>query len=164
MVYLGLGSNLCDPIHQVQQGLKLIQDHLGQISTITEFSASSLVKTPPLANMDQPDYINAVCRFKTTLEPENLLVELRKIEDQQGRERKEHWGPRTLDIDILIYGELQLNSDTLTLPHPGIHEREFVLVPLLELSPNLKRSDGISYQSLLDDYYTSQPKSLSFIP
>ena len=90
-----------------------------------------------MGGMEQPDYLNTVCSFFTNLEPEALLKSLREIEDQQGRQRKEHWGARTLDIDILLYGNEVRQSQTLTLPHPGVESRDFVLVPLLEISPEL---------------------------
>lgn len=104
-----------------------------------------------MGGMEQPDYFNTVCRFSTSLDPHSLLVELRKIEDEQGRQRKEHWGARTLDIDILLFDQMEMNDPQLTIPHPGIINRDFVLVPLLELSPSLVQPQtGISYQEHLE--------------
>ena len=133
LVHLGLGSNLKDPFLQLKQGLQAIEDSL----PIREFRCAGFYTSPPMGGMDQPDYLNTVCSFFTNLEPEALLKSLREIEDQQGRQRKEHWGARTLDIDILLYGNEVSQSQTLTLPHPGVESRDFVLVPLLEISPEL---------------------------
>ncbi|MDG4869912.1 2-amino-4-hydroxy-6-hydroxymethyldihydropteridine diphosphokinase, partial [Guyparkeria sp. 1SP6A2] len=88
---------------------------------------------------DQPDYVNAVAAIETALTPQQLLAALQQIEQQQGRERKaERWGPRTLDLDILLYGQWQLDSPQLTIPHYGMKVREFVLYPLYELTPDLR--------------------------
>lgn len=156
MVYLGLGSNLAEPLRQLNEALQ----KLASMEAFSEFSCSSVVKTPPLAGMDQPDYLNCVCRFKTSMPAHDLLELLRSIEDAQGRERKEHWGARTLDIDILLYGEQEVSSERLNIPHPGIEQREFVLVPLLELCPDLQTLDGRPYASVLKTYYQHHPSQL----
>lgn len=110
--------------------------------------------------MEQPDYVNGVCCFETSLEAEELLSRLRNIEDQQGRRREIHWGPRTLDIDILLYGLTSFKSETLDIPHPGMEEREFVLVPLLELEPELTNLNGQPYADLLSELYAKTPSQL----
>lgn len=92
---------------------------------------------------DQPDYVNAVCHLTTSLSPLALLDVLQQIELEHGRERKgERWGPRTLDLDMLMYNELRMKNERLTLPHYGMQEREFVLVPLFEIAPDLVMQDG----------------------
>lgn len=97
---------------------------------------------------DQPDYVNAVAAVNTALPPQALLRALQDIENSSGRIRERHWGPRTLDIDVLLYGDQQINSKTLTVPHPGLSQREFVLVPLAEIAPTLILPDGRSVATL----------------
>lgn len=100
---------------------------------------------------DQPDYINAVAAIKTELEPLALLDQLQQIEQQHGRERKdERWGARSLDLDLLLYGEQQINHPRLVVPHYGMRQREFVLHPLCEMQPDLIFTDGVSLQQLIE--------------
>lgn len=127
-VVIGLGSNLQQPEQQIEQALDALQ-----ALAEGEVSASSLYRTPPMGPQDQPDYINAVASFESTLAPLELLDQLQQIEQAQGRVRKRHWGERTLDLDLLLYGDQQLDHPKLQVPHPGIATRAFVLVPLLEL-------------------------------
>ncbi len=133
--YIGLGSNLNNPYKQIKQALSALK-------TIpkTEFiSHSSLYQSTPMGPQDQPNYINAAAILETTLDANTLLTHLQSIENQQGRERNgDHWGARTLDLDLLIYGEIQQKNIKLTLPHPGLHLRNFVLTPLNEIAPNLE--------------------------
>jgi len=131
-VYIGVGSNLADPQTQVRQAI----DALSRL-TDRDFMASSLYCSPPMGPSDQPDYINAVVYLETKLQPLELLQRLQAVEQQQGRVRTERWGARTLDLDLLLYSDLTLDSDILTIPHPGIAERDFVLVPLNEIAPDL---------------------------
>lgn len=131
--WLGLGSNLQDPERQVCQAL----DELDQLDDCSLVAASSLYKSPPMGPADQPDYINAVACIETGLEPGALLAALQGLEQRHGRERLRHWGERTLDLDILLYGEEVVNQPGLVIPHPGLHERAFVLYPLYEISPDL---------------------------
>jgi 2-amino-4-hydroxy-6-hydroxymethyldihydropteridine diphosphokinase len=159
-VYLGLGSNLGDPSVQLQNGLESIRQKIPH----GDFAISKFVQTPPLAGMDQPDYVNCVCSFSTALPPLELLTQLRHIEDAHGRTREIHWGARTLDIDILLYGQVTSSDAQLTLPHPGIEQREFVLVPLLELNPELCNLNGQSYSDILKNYYSQNPSQLKKIP
>ena len=159
-VFLGLGSNLKNPREQLQKGLASIQQTL----PIEAFAVSSFVETPPLAGMQQPNYLNCVCRFSTALEPLQLLLRLRAIEDAHGRTREVHWGARTLDIDILLYGSLKCCDAQLSLPHPSLEQREFVLVPLLELNPDLLNLNGQSYATILQNYYLTQPSQLKKAP
>lgn len=132
-VFIGLGSNLENPLEQIKTAIK---DMKAMVDTEL-VACSSLYKSPPMGPQDQPDYINAVIELDTTLTPHSLLDELQKIEQQHGRVRKRHWGERTLDLDILVYGEQVLDDDRLTVPHPGIAERAFVIYPLAELDNSL---------------------------
>lgn len=141
IVYIGLGSNLIRPKEQLQQALKTLESH----TQIVLVASSHFYSSSPMGPSDQPDYVNAVCKIKTSLQPQALLATLQKIEEQQGRKREgERWGPRTLDLDILLYNDLTLDTEKLTLPHPGMKQREFVLVPLFEISPDLIMQDGRS--------------------
>lgn len=137
--YIGLGSNLNEPSSQLSSALKVIHEHPNMsIQTCSHFYASA-----PMGPSDQPRYVNAVAKVSTSLTPIELLDALQFIEQQHGRERKgEQWGPRTLDLDILLFDNLTMTNERLTLPHYGMEEREFVLVPLFEISPDLMMQDG----------------------
>lgn len=133
--YLGLGANLQDPASQVRRAL----DELTSLPQTRVLAHSPLYKSPPLGPSDQPDYVNAVAVLETGLDPLALLAELRAIELRHGRRRDgSRWGPRTLDLDILLYGDRLLDTPELTLPHPGLHERAFVLYPLSDVAPELQ--------------------------
>ena len=133
--YVGLGANLDDPVRQVQRAC----DALAAIPDSWVLARSPLYKSAPLGPQDQPDYINAVASLQTTLTAAELLAVLRAIELQHGRRRDgTRWGPRTLDLDILLYGDLVQATAELTLPHPGLHERAFVLYPLYDVAPELE--------------------------
>jgi 2-amino-4-hydroxy-6-hydroxymethyldihydropteridine diphosphokinase len=137
--YIALGSNLQNPREQVLSAIRRLQ-HLDQSVFI---KASSLYLTKPLGSIPQANYINAVVLIKTHLSPENLLMMLQVIEAKHGRIRDGiQWGPRTLDLDILLYGEDVYSSETLTIPHPHLTLRNFVLVPLCEIAPDLILPDG----------------------
>jgi len=131
-VFIALGSNLNNPVHHVSQGIRNIDRN----PDIEVLSKSSLYISSPLGPLDQPDYINAVIKVSTMLEPINLLDKLQDIENLHKRERLERWGPRTLDLDILIYDRLEINNSRLTIPHPQMIYREFVLLPLKEITGN----------------------------
>ena len=132
--YIGLGSNLEDPIAQINSARLAIN----QIENVKELTFSSLYHSLPMGPQDQPDYTNAVMGVITTLEPLDLLRSLQTIENAQGRVRKgERWGARTLDLDILLYGNAELDFPDLKVPHVGIAERSFVLYPLQEIAPDL---------------------------
>ena len=129
--YIGIGSNLQQPIEQVRQALR----NLADVPDSRLVSHSPLYRSTPLGPADQPDYINAVAVLATTLAPLDLLDALQALEQRQGRVRgKERWGARTLDLDILLYGEQQIVNDRLTVPHPGLGERNFVLYPLYDVA------------------------------
>ena len=130
-VYIGLGSNLATPIEQIKQAHHAIAAQ----PQITEIAFSSLYASPPMGPQDQPDYVNAVMRIETDLAALDLLRVLQQIENQFGRVRTgERWGARTLDLDVLLYGNEQINHPDLIVPHIGIAERAFVLYPLQEIA------------------------------
>ncbi|MBI2778180.1 MAG: 2-amino-4-hydroxy-6-hydroxymethyldihydropteridine diphosphokinase [Gammaproteobacteria bacterium] len=133
--YVGLGSNLNDPARQVKSALAA----LNGIPETRCLRYSSLYRSAPLGQADQPDYINAVAMLETHLPAQQLLSELQGIERIHGRVRgAERWGPRTLDLDLLLYGDMRLESEELTVPHPRLAERSFVLYPLCEIAPDLE--------------------------
>jgi 2-amino-4-hydroxy-6-hydroxymethyldihydropteridine diphosphokinase len=130
--YVGVGSNLDDPREQVRAGI----DALGTIPESQLWLRSASYRSAPMSDDDQPDYINAVVGLLTCLTAETLLGKLRDIEDAQGRDRGAgRWRPRTLDLDLLALSDQLVDSDALTLPHPGIAERNFVLLPWTEIAP-----------------------------
>lgn len=138
MAYIGLGSNLGDPVARVKAAREALRRYPG----IRELSCSRLYRSAPMGPANQPDYVNAVMAIQTTLEPVPLLRALLAVEAEHGRERSgERWGPRTLDLDLLLYGRESIRSKELQVPHPGIAEREFVLQPLLEIAPGLEIPD-----------------------
>lgn len=133
-VYVGLGSNLDQPAGQLQRAF----GELAEIPATSLEARSSLYVSRPLGPADQPDYFNAVARLETTLEPLMLLDRLQAIEALHQRRRERHWGPRTLDLDLLLYDDLVMDSPRLRIPHPGMHERDFVLEPLLEIAGDIR--------------------------
>ena len=147
-VYIGLGSNLAEPQEQLRAALQTLQGLPdSQLS-----GCSSLYASDPLGPADQPRYVNAVAALDTRLEPHALLDQLQRIELEQGRQRKaERWGPRTLDLDILLFGERMLHDERLTVPHYHMQARAFVLYPLAELAPGLQLPDGRALTDLLAD-------------
>lgn len=130
--YIGLGSNMADPVAQVRRAL----DELAYLPSIRLLAFSSLYRSAPWGCLDQPDFINAVARIETDLTPLRLLKALLEIEHCHGRVREYRNGPRTLDLDILIYDDLQYSDIDLTLPHPRMHQRAFVLQPLVDIAPD----------------------------
>lgn len=143
--YIGLGSNIEDPVWQVQTALK----ELSKLNQCSLVKASSLYRSAPVGPQDQPDFINAVVALDTTLEAHTLLDQLQALEQSHRRVRKRHWGPRTLDLDLLLYGTEQISTERLTVPHAFMHERSFVLYPLHEISPELIFPDDTLLSQLL---------------
>lgn len=133
LAYLSLGSNLGDREGYLREAVARI-DRLPETRVV---AASSIIETSPWGKTDQPAFLNMAVTVRTLLSPEDLLAALRRIEDNLGRQRTEPWGPRTLDIDILVYEGEERNTPTLTLPHPHLTERRFVLEPLVEVAPEL---------------------------
>ncbi len=144
--YIGLGSNLADPRAQLAkavEALKALPD-----SRVT--ALSRLYRSRPMGPADQPDYLNAVAMLDTRLAAEALLDALQAIEKAQGRVRgPQRWGPRTLDLDLLLYGAESISTERLKVPHPGLAERNFVLYPLADVAPELVLPDGRRLQQLL---------------
>lgn len=133
-VYVGIGSNLQQPVHQVQQAIQALK----QLPDTRLLTHSRLYHSRPLGPQDQPDFVNAVAAIETQLTATALLHQLQEIEQAQGRVRNgRRWGPRTLDLDILLYGDEIINLPQLNVPHPGLHQRNFVLYPLHEIAPDL---------------------------
>lgn len=132
--YVGLGSNLDEPVRQVEAAFAAIE----RLPDSGYFRRSGLWRSAPLGPADQPDYVNAATGFLTRLEPDDLLRRLQAIEQAAGRQRGERWGPRTLDLDLLVLGRLVVSKPGLELPHPRIAERNFVLLPLAEIAPDLE--------------------------
>ena len=133
IAYVGIGSNLADPRAQVLNAFAEL-DRLPHTRVVKK---SSLYRSAPMGHADQPDFINAVAQLETGLPAERLLAELQEVEARHGRQRSFADAPRTLDLDVLLYGDAQFHSKNLTIPHPRMHERAFVLKPLLEINPQL---------------------------
>ncbi len=145
-VYIGLGSNLAEPQAQLRDAF----DALAQLPDSRLAATSALYASDPLGPPDQPRYVNAVAALDTRLTPLQLLDALQAIEQRQGRQRKaERWGPRTLDLDILLFGERLIDEPRLVVPHYHLHARAFVLYPLAELAPDLQLPDGRMLPMLL---------------
>lgn len=134
LAYVGLGANLGDREEALRRALELLASH----ERLELVGVSSLRETDPVGLLDQPRFLNAACALETTLSAPELLVVLLDIERSLGRERTgERYGPRTIDLDLLLYGSEQITEPGLTVPHPRLHERRFALEPLLDLDPEL---------------------------
>jgi 2-amino-4-hydroxy-6-hydroxymethyldihydropteridine diphosphokinase len=133
--YIGVGSNLSEPRTQVMQA----RWHLAQLPRTRIVLTSGLYGSRPFGPVKQPDFVNAVVGVLTQLDPETLLSQLRAIETAMGRPaQRERWGPRVIDLDLLLFGHERRSEEALMLPHPGISERNFVLYPLAEIAPDLE--------------------------
>ena len=150
--YIGLGSNLETPSEQLRSALSAMAEiPFTQLTKVSSFYLSL-----PMGPADQPDYVNAVAEIETQLSCKELLLELQAIEQQHGRVRKEErWGARTLDLDILLYGEHLIDEPDLIVPHYGMKIREFVLYPLAEIAPDLR----LPCNTLLQDLLTTVPEN-----
>lgn len=137
IAYIALGSNLDNPLEQLKQAVISLNKFAKHVQI------SSFYGSKPLGPQDQPDYVNAVAKIETDLSPIELLDWLQSIENEQGRVRLRRWGERTLDLDILLYDDRVINSERLTVPHYDMHNREFVIVPLYELTPDLILPNGV---------------------
>ena len=140
VTYIGLGSNLGD-------SKVILTEAVHKLASLGDVKTSKLYQSPPMGQQDQPNYLNAVVQLSTNLAPLALLDELQRFEQESGRVRLRHWGERTLDLDLLIYEEEKIQHERLTVPHVGVMERDFVLIPLLDLDPNL-HIDGIALKQL----------------
>lgn len=129
-VYIGIGSNLDDPVQQVRSAIEALRA-LSEVLAV-----SSLYRTAPWGKTDQPEFVNAVVALNTKLRPRQLLQALKWLESKLGRaETSERWGPRRIDFDILVFGDEEIDDGDLVIPHPRLHERAFALVPLAEIAP-----------------------------
>ncbi|MEH4694516.1 2-amino-4-hydroxy-6-hydroxymethyldihydropteridine diphosphokinase [Atlantibacter hermannii] len=145
-VYIAIGSNLASPLEQVNAALAA----LAEIPDSQIVAVSPFYRTPPLGPQDQPDYLNAAVGLDTDLAPETLLDHTQRIELQQGRERKAHrWGPRTLDLDIMLFGDRQIATPRLTVPHYDMKNRAFMLLPLVHIAPDVCFPDGVKVADIL---------------
>jgi 2-amino-4-hydroxy-6-hydroxymethyldihydropteridine diphosphokinase len=138
-VFVGLGSNVGERLVNLQQATDLLGSELG----VRIVASSQVWETQPVGGPPQPDFLNAVLRIETTLSPEALLDACGRVEDALGRVRDVRWGPRTIDVDILLFGEQTVDLPRLQVPHPRMLERAFVLLPLLELDPDAATPEGI---------------------
>ena len=129
--YIGLGSNLGD-------SQQILSEAVVKLASLGSVKVSRLYQSPPMGPQDQPNYLNAVVQLDTTLEALALLDQLQQFEQEAGRIRLRRWGERTLDLDLLIYGQEQIQNERLTVPHIGILERDFVILPLLDLDAHLQ--------------------------
>ena len=141
-VYIGMGSNLHEPLLQITEAIDELHAH----PNFHNVEISKIYQSKPVGPQDQPDYINAAAYFQTYLGAHHVLDELQALEQQHGRLRKRHWGERTLDLDLLLYGNAQIHTPRLTVPHPFMLERSFVLFPLADLSPTIQIPPGHSLQ------------------
>ncbi|MCG6938840.1 MAG: 2-amino-4-hydroxy-6-hydroxymethyldihydropteridine diphosphokinase [Gammaproteobacteria bacterium] len=133
-VYIGLGSNIEQPFLQIKQAILALESLPGT----RVLADSGYYTSKPMGPEDQPDYVNAVIEIETVLEAKQLLNHCQLIEQQQGRVKKRHWGERTIDLDILLFADQQIAAKDLTIPHPGICQRDFVYLPLLKLNPEVE--------------------------
>jgi len=155
--FIAVGSNLDGPRDRAEAALAA----LAAIDETRVVATSKLYGSPPMGPPDQPDYVNAVAALLTQLEPEVLFSALLAIEQAQGRRRDgRKWGPRCIDLDLLLHGDNVREGRTLTLPHPGLAERAFVLQPLAELAPTLRLPDGRRIADLLHSVDCSQLRQL----
>lgn len=137
-VYIGLGSNMADPLCQLAQAVT----ELAALPDTSLIAQSPFYRSRPVGPQDQPDFVNGAVKLNTSLGPLILLDHLQRIENAHGRLRKQHWGPRTLDLDLLLYGDSPVQNERLIVPHPELANRDFVLQPLLDLDPELILPDG----------------------
>ena len=143
--YLSLGGNIGDARQNIRNAVNTLDDH----QDIKLVALSNFYKTPPWGNENQAPFVNACAEVETTLPAPELLAQCLKTEHDMGRERIEHWGPRIIDIDILTYGDETIQQDHLTIPHPYMMERAFVLVPLKDIAPSFELN-GQSVMSALE--------------
>ncbi|WP_050613597.1 2-amino-4-hydroxy-6-hydroxymethyldihydropteridine diphosphokinase [Bacillus testis] len=138
LAFLSLGSNLDDRLSYLREAVELLRQH----DKIEVTNVSSLYETEPVGYTDQGKFLNLAVKLHTALSAEELLKVCQDIEQQLGRKRIIRWGPRTIDLDILLYNQDNIESDDLSVPHPRMHERAFVIIPLLEIEPHIKLPSG----------------------
>jgi len=146
VAFIGLGSNLENPESQVKRAIQA----LGELPGSSVQAVSSLYRSPPMGPQDQPEYVNAVVQLVTGLPAEGLLDQLQRVEQVHGRTKGQHWGPRILDLDILLYGDEVIVTQRLQVPHPGLALRNFVLYPLAEINGHIAVPGLGRVQTLLE--------------
>lgn len=153
-VYLSVGSNMGDREKYIEGGILALKKHpLVRLGKVSE-----LIETKPYGGVEQGDFLNGAIEMDTLMDPEELLKALHLIEQEAGRERTVHWGPRTLDLDILFYDKLVYESDTLAIPHPDLHNREFVLRPMSAIAPNFRHPlRGVTMRQALEELEKKPP-------
>ncbi|WP_299795426.1 2-amino-4-hydroxy-6-hydroxymethyldihydropteridine diphosphokinase [uncultured Shewanella sp.] len=159
LVFVALGANLTDPQTQLDNACKALTELALPSPDSADKSSlrvSPYYRSAPMGDVVQPDYVNAVVSFNTRLQPIELLDALQKIENEQGRVRLERWGPRTLDLDILLYDNQTIDSPRLTIPHYGMKQRSFVLVPLADIAPRLTLPCGTKLEQLINAELTAE--------
>jgi len=155
-VYVGLGSNLDDPASHISKAFR----DLSTLPATKLVAKSSSYITSPVGPKDQLDFVNAVAKLETELPVNILLGCLLEIEQQHGRQRERHWGPRTLDLDILLYGDMKINEETLKIPHPEMVSRYFVLYPIMEIDQNVNVPGHGKVRDLFNQLNVSPPKKV----
>ncbi|HIE12681.1 MAG TPA: 2-amino-4-hydroxy-6-hydroxymethyldihydropteridine diphosphokinase [Desulfotomaculum sp.] len=144
--YIGLGSNLGDRRENLRRALQA----LASVAEISVRRVASLYRTAPIGITDQPEFLNTVVEISTTLTPRVLLVRLLQIENELGRVREEKWGPRVIDLDLLLYDDMEIVTEDLEIPHPRLEQRGFVVAPLAELAADMVLPSGVSAAVLAD--------------
>lgn len=155
VAYLSLGTNLGDRLQNLVAAVRLLSTPATRVTRV-----SSVYETAPQGKTDQPTFLNMAVEVDTALEPRELLQHIQSVEQQLGRVRVERWGPRIIDVDIVLYGDICLQEEDLILPHPRMQERAFVLLPLLELNPQLPYKQAL--ESLPDQGITLALAAASF--
>lgn len=145
LAYIGIGSNLNEPPERIRAALQALR----RLPDCGELHCAPWYQSVAVGPGEQPDYINTVVGMNTRLPPMALLLRLQSIENRQGRQRDTRWGPRTLDLDLLLYGSEIIDTNNLKVPHPAIPDRNFVLLPLFDLAPQLVMPNGISLAELI---------------
>jgi 2-amino-4-hydroxy-6-hydroxymethyldihydropteridine diphosphokinase len=158
--FVGLGSNLENPVAQLAGAIA----ELAALPDTQLVAQSPFYRSKPVGPQDQPDFINGCVWLQTSLDPLALLDQLQAIEQAHGRERLQHWGPRTLDLDMLLFGDRTIDHPRLQVPHPELPNRDFVLRPLLDLEPQLTLPDGRRLTELLPQCPDNQLQQLEPLP
>ncbi|OEG00320.1 2-amino-4-hydroxy-6-hydroxymethyldihydropteridine diphosphokinase [Vulcanibacillus modesticaldus] len=159
-VFLGLGSNIGDRYQNMKEAILTLNGH----KSIELIKESSIYETEPFGLKEQPDFLNMVIEINTILSPEELLEYIHEIEHKLGRKREVHWGPRTIDIDILLYGDKIIRSQNLQVPHPYLSQRLFVLVPLSEIYKGGIPGEELSIEQLIKRLDSSENEVKLWIP
>ncbi|RYD02826.1 hypothetical protein N752_22695 [Desulforamulus aquiferis] len=154
ITYLSLGSNIGNRQQHIAAALKKMSEN----NRITILRVAPIYETAPWGNENQDWFLNTVAEIETSLTPQELLEQLANIEKALGRTREQHWGPRTIDLDILLYGQKQINLPNLQIPHPRMTQRAFVLAPLADLCPDMILPDGQNINTLLKKVATQELK------